>query len=35
MLEKKFGFTFEEDELNADMFSSVNNLVDFIYKKIN
>jgi acyl carrier protein len=35
MLEKKFGFTFEENELNATMFGSINNLTDFIYKKIN
>lgn len=35
MLEQKFSFTFEEDELNSTMFSSINNLTDFIYTKIN
>ena len=35
ILEKKFGFSFEEDELNSEMFASVNNLTDFLYKKIN
>ena len=35
ILEKKFGFTFEENELNSEMFSSINNLTEFLYKKIN
>ena len=33
-IEKKFSITIDDDELNADMFKSLNTLVDFIRTKI-
>lgn len=34
LLEEKFGFTFGEDDLNYELFSSINHLATVISKKI-
>jgi acyl carrier protein len=35
LMEKEFSFTFEENELNADLFKNLNSLAQFIEQKLN